>query len=144
MTSAQPERTTGVILGETGLQRLVGWRTDVGQPDGRARLTLDIGPQHTNRHGVLHGGVIAMMLDSACGYTGSRHLDPENLTPMMTLSYTTQFLAPVRSGRVTATGTVTGGRRTLFISGELHDDTGQLIATSTGVYRPVSNERNPK
>ncbi|MHA6264552.1 PaaI family thioesterase [Arenibacterium sp. CAU 1754] len=142
MNSAQPEETPGLIVGETGAQRLVGWVTDVSHADRRARLYLDVGPQHTNRHGVLHGGIIAMLLDSACGLTGSLKADPETLPPMLSLSFNTQFLAPAKSGHVTAIAQVTGGgRRTLFISGELHDQDGTLVATSAGVYKPVPQEK---
>ncbi|MEX0340359.1 MAG: PaaI family thioesterase [Arenibacterium sp.] len=127
-----------LIFGETGAQKLIGWVTDVGQPDGRARLYLDVTSEHTNRHGALHGGIIAMLLDSACGYTGSLHINPDTLPQMLSLSFTTQYLAPGGSGQVMAQGRVTGGgRKTLFIGGELLDNDGRLLATSTGVYKPV-------
>jgi uncharacterized protein (TIGR00369 family) len=114
----------------------------VGQPDWRARIRLDVGPQHTNRHGVLHGGLIAALLDSACGYSGALHLDAEAMPEMLSVSFTVQYIAPAHPGRVTAIGTVTGGgRRTLFIAGELHDGEGRLLATSTGVYKPVRGEK---
>ena len=42
----------------------------------------------------------------------------------------------------TANAQVTGGgKRTLFIAGELHDAGGRLIATSTGVYKQVPQGR---
>lgn len=143
MPSAPPEiDAAGLIHGETGAQNLIGWTTDVGQPDGRARLYLDVDARHANRHGVLHGGIQAMLLDSACGYTGSLHLNRDELPQMMSLSFTTQFLAPCGPGRVMAIGRVTGGgRRTLFIEGALWDAAERLVATSTGVYRPVAPAR---
>lgn len=131
----------GLRIGETGTQRLIGWVTDTGHPDGRARVWLDITPDHTNRHGVLHGGIIATLLDSACGISGSMRADMATMPPMLSVSFTTQFLAPVSKGRVTAIGTVTGGgKRTMFIGAELTDEAGTLIATSTGVYKPVRQE----
>ena len=143
MNSVPPETgRDGLIVDATGAQRLVGWVTDIGHPDGRGRIYLDVGPQHANRHGVLHGGIIATMLGSACGYAGARRIDPEALPEMLSISFTTQFLAPVREGRATAIGMVTGGgRRTLFIAGDLYDSEGRLAATSTGVYRPVAKEK---
>lgn len=141
MPSVQPEDSNGIVIGETGAQRLVGWITDVSHPDGRARLHLDVTDQHTNRHGVLHGGIIAMLLDSSCGISGSLHVDPVIRPPMLSMSFTTQFLGPVQAGRVTAIGTVTGGgRKTLFIAGELFDATGQLVANSTGVYKQARQQ----
>ena len=61
---------------------------------------------------------------------------------MLSISFTTQFVGPVSSGRVTAIGTVTGGKRTLFIEGELRDEDGRLIATSSGVYKPARREQS--
>lgn len=34
----------GIIRGETGAQRLLGYTLDVGQGDGRARCHLRVGP----------------------------------------------------------------------------------------------------
>lgn len=131
----------GVIEGETGAQRLIGWTVELRKSSG-ARLVLDVEDRHANRHGVLHGGIIAMLLDSASGYAGAFHHDPEDLPQMLTLSFTTQFLAPVTEGqRVTATARVTGGgRSTLYLDAELRDAEGRLAATSTGVYRRVKRE----
>lgn len=133
----------GLIENETGAQRLVGYVLDVGRGDGRARCHLDVDARHTNRHGVLHGGFCSVMLDNAMGATASLSLDPTGRRPFMTLSLTTQFLAPARAGqRVTATGRILGGgRSTLFIEGELVDETGRLIATAQGVFKPVPPDR---
>ena len=143
MTSVPPDRP-GQIAGETGTQRLIGYVIDVGHGDGRARCWLDLGPQHLNRHGVLHGGIITMLLDSASGATGSLTVDETGRAPFLTVSLATQFVAPVSAGRVTATGTVTGGGRSLLhVAGELLDDRGRVIATGTGVFKRVPPERLP-
>lgn len=139
MPSAAPP--DGVIEGETGAQQLIGWVVVLHAGSG-VRLVLDVEERHTNRHGMLHGGIMAMLLDSASGYTGSFHFDPETLPQMLSLSMTTQYLAPARQGeRVVATGRVTGGgRSTLFVTAELRNAAGTLVATSTGVYRRVNRE----
>jgi uncharacterized protein (TIGR00369 family) len=130
------------IRDETGTQKLVGYVIDVGGKDGSARCWLDIGPQHLNRHGVLHGGISTMLLDSACGATGSLTVDAAGRAPYLTVSLTTQFVAPVSGGRVTATAQITGGGRSLkYISGVLADESGRVIATATGVFKRVPPER---
>lgn len=135
---------TDLITDETGTQRLVGYVVDVGHPDGRARCWLDLDARHLNRHNVLHGGIASMLLDSASGTTASKSVDPTGRTPFLTISLTTQFLAPGTPGRVTATGTITGGGRGLkFISAELTHEDGTLIATSTGVFKRVPQEKLP-
>ncbi|AXS41547.1 PaaI family thioesterase [Breoghania sp. L-A4] len=136
---------TGIIEGETGAQRLVGYVLDVSGSDGSARCTLDIDARHTNRHGVLHGGFCAVLLDNAMGATASLSVDATGKCPFLTISMATQFLAPAREGsRVTATGRITGGGRSLlFVDGRLTDNEDRLIATAQGVFKRVPAEHLP-
>lgn len=133
----------GIIRDETGTQRTLGYVLDVSAGDGCARCHLTVDDRHTNRHGALHGGIVACMLDNAMGATGSLSVDETGLHPMVTLSMTTNFLAGARVGdELTATGRVTGGGRSIrFIDGELRDAGGRLIATGTGTFKPLSRER---
>ena len=132
------------IRNETGTQRLVGYVIEVGAQDGRARCWLDLDEPHLNRHHVLHGGIATMLLDSASGATGSMTIDPDGLAPFLSVTLNVQFVAPGRPGRVTAVGRITGGGRSLkYISAELHHEDGTLIATSTGVFKPVPQEKLP-
>lgn len=132
------------IRNEPGTQRLVGYVIDVGHADGCARCWLDLDERHLNRHNVLHGGIATMLLDSASGATGSMTVDPKGLAPFLTVSLTTQFIAPGRPGRVTAVGRITGGGRALkYIAAELTHEDGTLIATSTGVFKRVPQEKLP-
>ncbi len=126
-----------IIVDETGTQRLLGYQIDIGQaPHGICRLQADA--RHLNRSGVVHGGLLATMLDNASGVTASLTVDPAGRRPFVTLSLTTHFLAPAHEGLLEARARVTGGgRRTLFIDAELHDGAGRLIATSCGVFKPA-------
>lgn len=130
-----------LIRDETGTQTLIGYVVDISDP-AHGRCYLDLGPQHLNRHGVMHGGIAAVLLDNACGMTGSLSVDPCGMNPFLTISLTTQFLAAGLPGRVTATGTVKGGGRSLFyIDAELVHQDGTVIATSTGVFKRVPQEK---
>ncbi len=139
MPSPQPEPLPdgpGIVRGETGAQSLLGYVVDIR--DGTARCHLDIEPKHGNRHGGLHGGVIACLLDNAMGYAAALKLDPSGKTKVLTVSMTSQFLASAREGRVTASGTVTGGGQSLlFVDGKLVDQDGRMIATASGVFKRV-------
>ena len=131
----------GIIEAETGAQRMVGYVLDVGQPDRRARCRLVLDDRHTNRHGVLHGGIAAMLLDNACGATASLTLDDSGRRPFLTVSLNIDFVGPARQGGVTATGRVVGGGRSLlFVAAELVHDDGTLVATASGVFKPVRGE----
>ena len=128
----------GIILAETGAQRLVGYTLDVGQPDRRARCHLVVDDRHSNRHGVLHGGIAAMLLDNACGATASLTVDDSGRQPFLTISLNIDFVDAGRQGGVTATGRIIGGGRSLlFVAGELVHDDGTLIATASGVFKRV-------
>ena len=128
-----------LIENETGAQRLMGYVLDVGQPDMRARCTLSMTDLHLNRHGVLHGGIAATMLDSAMGATASLSVDPCGRAPFLTISLSTQFIAPATGqSEFIATGQIVGGGRALvFAKGELRDGSDWLIATATGVFKRV-------
>lgn len=137
MTSLPPDRTR-IIEGETGSQRLVGYVVDLSAGDGQGRCHLDIDDRHLNRHGMLHGGISTMLLDSAMGFTASMSFDPETMSPVLTVSLATQYVAPADAGRVTATGTVAGhGQSVCHVTGALRAEDGRLIATATGVFKRV-------
>lgn len=141
-TGTTTTATTGIIENETGAQRLLGYTLDIGRGDGRARCTLVVDETHGNRHGRLHGGLAVALLDNAMGATASLTVDASGRRPFMTISMSTQFLAPGRMGtRLTATGRVTGGGRSLvFVDGELADEAGTLIATASGVFKRARTE----
>lgn len=127
---------TGLILDETGTQRLVGYTLDVSQPDRRARCRLIADDRHLNRSGVLHGGLAVLLLDNACGATGSLTVDDTGRQPFLTVTLNTSFLAAGRPGGMTATGRITGGgRKLVFVSADLVQDDGTLIATASGVFK---------
>ncbi len=134
---------TALIENETGAQRLIGYVLDVGGGDGRARCRLTLTGDHTNRHGALHGGITVALLDNAMGATASLTVDASGRAPFLTVSMSTQFLAPARAGdALMATGRVTGGGRSLlFIDGVLERSDGVTIATASGVFKRVPSER---
>jgi len=129
--------TEGIIENETGAQRLLGYVLDVGRGDGCARCSLTIEESHANRHGMLHGGLAAVLLDNAMGATASLSVDATGRQPFLTIALNTQFLAPGRIGtRLTATGRRSGGGRSLvFVEGALVDEAGTPIATASGVFK---------
>ncbi|WP_425073599.1 PaaI family thioesterase [Sagittula sp. S175] len=133
----------GTISAETGTQRTLGYLIEIGHADGGARCILDVTEAHTNRHDVLHGGIAATLLDNAMGATSSLTVDATGRTPFLTVSMTTQFVAAARAGqRLTATGRVTGGGRSLlFLAAELLDEDRRLIASATGVFKRAKLDR---
>ena len=130
-----------LIKNETGTQKLIGFVLDVSDR-AAAKCWLDVGPEHLNRHGVLHGGLSTTLLDCAFGTTASLTVDASGKAPFLTISLTTNYVGAGRPGRVTATGRVTGGGRSLlYLAGELVHEDGTLIATGTGVFKRVPAEK---
>jgi uncharacterized protein (TIGR00369 family) len=118
-----------------GLQRLVGYALTAWS-EGHARVELTLSEDHMNRHGIPHGGVHAMLLDTAMGFAGSWTGDPARRRHAMTLSMTTNFIGRPVAPRLIAEARVTGGgARTFFAEGRLRDAEGTPVATATGVFR---------
>ncbi|WP_298679092.1 PaaI family thioesterase [uncultured Lentibacter sp.] len=104
--------------------------------DGACTLEQPLKDHLGNRYRILHGGVHATLLDTAMGFAVSYTGDPELRQLVMTLSLNVSYLGVASGTHVIATGRKTGGgRSTAFASGEIHDSTGALIATATGVFR---------
>lgn len=123
---------------DPGVQQLVGYKTTIDRRDGSCVVTLDLQPPHLNRHGILHGGIVATVLDVVCGNTASQFFDRENHAALVTVSLTLSYVAAVRGGRITGTASVTGGGASIaHVFGELHDEDGRLLATATGVFKRI-------
>lgn len=117
------------------LQNLLGYEM-TGWKDGWSRFNQPIIPQLTNRHGIVHGGVYSVLLDSVMGHAGCYTGDPEQRVMAITLSLNVNFLSRPKGKVLIAEGWRTGGgKSSFFTEGKIHDETGELIATGTAVFR---------
>ena len=124
-------RGFNVLLG----YRLAEWRDDF------ARLELALEPKHLNRSGVVHGGVLATMLDVTLGYAGVFSAEPGKLRRAVTLSLTTSFLGQAKSGLLNCVARRRGGGRTIFMAtGEVLDESGNAIAIGEGTFRYIGEK----
>ena len=120
----------------SGYERLIGYRLTAWR-EGHAEVELELGPQHMNMSGAPHGGVLATLIDTACGFAGCYSPDPARPRRAVTLSLTTHFVGGAKAGsRITAVARQTGGGRNIFFTtAEVRDETGALIAEGAGVFR---------
>ena len=118
---------------------IVAWREDY------VEVNMAIKPMHLNRSGVLHGGVLATLIDAAGGYAGCFCPTPGNLRRALTLSMTTNFTGQTRAGVVKAVGRKkAGGRKIYFASVEVFGEAGDLLAIGEGTYRYRSGSESPE
>jgi uncharacterized protein (TIGR00369 family) len=114
--------------------RLAEWREDF------SRLELALDARHLNRSGLVHGGVLATMLDVALGYTGIYSADPGRMRRAVTLTTTTSFLGQAKSGVLSCLARRRGGGKTIFMAtGEVLDEAGTLIALGEGTFRCIAD-----
>jgi len=110
--------------------------------DGACTLKQPLLDHLGNRYRILHGGVHASLMDTAMGFAVAYTGDPALRQLVMTLSLNVSYLGVATGAHVIATGRKTGGgRSTAFATGEIHDETGALIATATGVFRYRGTEQ---
>ena len=112
--------------------RLLGMEF-VGAERGAATFALDAREELTRMGGILHGGAIVSLLDSAAAFAVLTLLEPG--TGTVTVDLTVHFLRPVNAGRIEARARVLRrGRRVAILSVEATDQTGLLVATATTTY----------
>jgi len=117
------------FLAGLGMTR-TGWR------EGYAEFRLHIQPGLLNRQRVLQGGVVATLLDAACGYAGLYSADPQRPIHGVTLSLTLNFLDKGVGETLIGKGFVERkGRSIFFARGEAWIDSKTLIATAQGTFK---------
>lgn len=126
------------------LHELLGYSFTEWQ-EGRVVGELLLGPQHLNRAGILHGGVLCTMIDAACGAAGLYSPDPARRRTSVTLSLNTIFTGQARGGLVRVTAWQrTGGRQIYTSAAEVRSEEGELLAHGHGTFRWLRGSDSPK
>jgi len=111
------------------ITQLIGFSLAAIEP-GRAVIDFTAQARHANPMGTLHGGVLCDIADAAMGMAWAATLgEGETFT---TLELKINFLRPVWMGRLTATGRVVQGGRTIgLLECDVVDDQGRLVARAS-------------
>lgn len=120
---------------EVGLFQHLGLKM-TGSEEGRAAGELDIGAQHLNRAGFVHGGVLCTMIDfGACA--AGLHAEPGQPQRFgVTLALTTNFTKAVSKGILTVEGRmISAGLKTYTAEARIHDPSGDLVAHGIGTFQ---------
>ena len=106
---------------------------------GIATLGMEVRHDLTQNHGVIHGGAVASLIDSATAFALISLL-PED-EKVTTIDLTINFLRPVTNGMLKATAKVVrAGRRVMVVSADAFDAAGNLTATALSTYIKISVE----
>ena len=100
--------------------------------DGEIAICLDVRDELKQYHGVVHGGAIASLIDTASAFAILAVLqEHEKVT---TTDLTIHYLRPVTSGRMVAHAKIVrAGRRRFVVSVEVQNN-GDLMATALTGY----------
>ena len=121
---------------DQGFSEYVGAR--VTEADGgRAVVVLEASNQHANRHGSVHGGAVATLVDVAMGAAVSSEFDGEQAPVTVEMKVT--YLEPAPVGRLTATAAVRrAGKRITIVETEVAGADGDVVAHGIGTFTTVS------
>jgi 1,4-dihydroxy-2-naphthoyl-CoA hydrolase len=122
--------TTELIRDLMPLAATLGIRADAYEAE-RVVLSMDWSPSLCTAGGILHGGAVMALADSAGAACAVLNL-PEGASGTTTIESKTNFVGAVRRGSVSATSTVLHrGGTTILVDTVVRDDSGKLIAKVT-------------
>ena len=112
--------------------RLIGLRC-IRAGAGQAEISLELRPEHRNRRGVAHGGLLSAMLDSALGSAVVSGIRAEEWcgTAQLSVQFRHPATGPVLKGRGRMERR---GRRIAFADGEVVDAGGKIVASAHGTW----------
>jgi len=110
-------------------------RADLSRIEHRlVEIELPFHPKLTQQHGILHAGVIAAALDTACTYAAYTIIAPES--SLLTIEFKVNLMSPGRGDRFLFRGEITKpGSNIIVADGRayaLTDGPAKLIASMTG------------
>lgn len=118
--------------------RLLGIEIDSIEPS-RARLSVEVRQELLQLQGVMHGGAIASLIDTAVAFAIMSVSEPQDR--FTTVEMKVNYLSAIREGRVVADARlVRDGRRIIVADCDVFDSQGRLAAKGLLTYIRL-NER---
>ena len=113
-------------LRRSNVPRQFGFELEAAEP-GRAVVRMRVATKHKQVHGVVHGGILATLADTAGGL--ATYMTVPRGTRVATVEMKINFLEPVDRGSVTAEARVLRkGRNFVVVDCEVLDSAGRLAA----------------
>ncbi|HXG66139.1 MAG TPA: PaaI family thioesterase [Blastocatellia bacterium] len=112
--------------------KYLGIELDSMEP-GRARLSVAVKPELLQLQGVMHGGAIASLVDTAVAFAIISVSEPEDR--FTTVEMKVNYLSPIREGRAVADARlIRNGRRIIVADCDVYDANGKLAAKGLLTY----------
>jgi uncharacterized protein (TIGR00369 family) len=100
---------------------------------GAASLSMSARPELERFGGIMHGGALASLADSASAFAVLSTLADDEQT--VTVDLTLHYLRPATEGKLTAHARVLrAGRRVATVSVEIFNESGALVVTALTTY----------
>ncbi|HSE20587.1 MAG TPA: PaaI family thioesterase [Pyrinomonadaceae bacterium] len=116
--------------------RLLGIQLESAER-GMATMSFEVNDSLKQNNGVLHGGAIASLIDTATAFAIIPLLKDGETASTIELSIS--YLRPLITGKVTCSALVRReGKRIIALSAEVLDSEGNLAATSLSTYMRLS------
>jgi uncharacterized protein (TIGR00369 family) len=113
----------------------------VAASPGQVSVAMDVEERHVNLQGLVHGGMLAILADTACGLAIRSTIEPGRLH--ITTDLDVHFLSPAGPGRLLGHGrAVKVGRSLAFAEGSIEDAAGKLLAKAQGRFSVGGSERD--
>jgi acyl-CoA thioesterase len=121
--------------GQFPLRQFLGMEMDSTEP-GEATARLEVTDSVLNPNGVVHGGVLFTMVDTAMGKATMTVLEDGQLCASIELQM--RFLRPVATGSLRAhAAVIRRGRRIIHLDSQVWDGAGVLVATGAGTFAVI-------
>ena len=112
----------------------------VGLGEGTSEVRLDLEPHHFNPGGIVHGGVLATLLDGCIGLALRTKLGMDK--DHVTVDLNVQYISAMRAGALIGRGkAVRVGDRVSHGEAELTTEDGRLIAKGSATFLVIPARR---
>lgn len=124
-------------LKDGGIGEMLGREIlSVDRDQRTVEMAFELGDVFMNFQRVIHGGIVATLLDTLCGVAIRMSYDSEQYAGHVTLELKTSFLAAAYPGRFTGTGRVLRlGKSVAFAESELFNADAEKIASASATFK---------
>jgi uncharacterized protein (TIGR00369 family) len=131
-------QTLRARLAASGFHPWAGIEVVEARP-GEVTVAMPVDDRHVNLQGLVHGGMLAILADTACGLSIRTAMEPGRLH--ITTDLDIHYLSPARPGTLYGRGrAVKVGRSLAFAEASVEDAEGRLLARAQSRFTVAGRE----